>query len=158
MNDQQPEPSTTAVGQGPKHSGRAFARWVSLPWGERVLLLGLLLGLPVIAAMIRVLGVFQTRRWLERWSSQREVRTADAGELRSAERLAELAAIAGRRGVITITCLRQAMMVYWLLRRRGFVPELKIGMRSENGVVDGHAWVELQGQALNQPNLTHLAF
>lgn len=138
--------------------GRLYVRWRSLTWGERRLLLGLVMGLPVIAGMLRVLGVFRTRRWLERASSKAGSREADPGNLRAAERLAELAAIAGRRGPITITCLRQALLVYWLLRRRGFAPELKIGMRSQGGVVDGHAWVELGGLPLNQPHLDHVAF
>ncbi len=137
---------------------RAFARWQSLTWGERRLLLGLVMGLPVIAGMLRVLGVFRTRRWLERASSKAGSREADPDNLRAAERLAEMAAIAGRRGAITVTCLRQALMVHWLLRRRGFTPELKIGMRSLDGVVDGHAWVELGGVPLNQPDLDHVAF
>lgn len=158
MNDQQPKPSPSAVGQGQMSPARAYARWLALTWGERRLLLGLMLGLLVVAAMLRVLGVFRTRRWLERFSNHAAFRVADSDGLRAAERLAELAAIAGRRGAITVTCLRQSLLVYWLLRRRGFAPDLKIGMRSLDGVVDGHAWVELGGVALNQPNLTHVAF
>lgn len=158
MNDQHTELSATPASQGRMNPSRTYDRWMSLSWGERWLLLGLILGLPVIAAMIRVLGVFRTRRWLERFSSKAASREADPDSLRAAERLAELAAIAGRRGAITVTCLRQAMMVYWLLRRRGFAPDLKIGMRSQDGVMDGHAWVELGGVALNQPNLNHVAF
>jgi hypothetical protein len=153
MNDQQPESNAT-----PEGPGRTYARWLALTWGERRLLLGLVMGLPVVAAMIRMLGVFRTRRWLERFSRKVTTRAADADDLRAAERLAQLAEIAGRRGAITITCLRQALLVYWLLRRRGSSPELKIGMRSQDGVMDGHAWVELQGIALNQSNLTHVAF
>lgn len=137
---------------------RAYARWCSLTWDERGLLAGLMLGLPILAGMLRLFGVFRTRRWLERASTQAGIRRADTDDLHRAERLAQLAEIAGRRGALTITCLRQALMVYWRLRRRGFAPELKIGMRSQDGVVDGHAWVELEGMALNQPNLTHVPF
>ncbi len=157
-NDQQPGTSLPSMGQGRMNPIRAFARWRSLTWGDRRMLLGLMLGLPVIAGMLRVLGVFRTRRWLERASPKAGSREVDAHNLRAAERLAKLAAIAGRRGAITVTCLRQALLVYWLLRRRGFAPELKIGMRSLDGVVDGHAWVELGGVALNQPHLDHVAF
>ncbi len=143
---------------GHRVSGRAYARWLALDWRERRLLLGLMIGLPMIAATLRLFGVFRTQRWLERLSNNAAARDLNSDALRSAERLAELAEIAGRRGPISVTCLRQALMVYWLLRRRGFAPELKIGMRSQDGVMDGHAWVELGGVALNQPNLSHVAF
>lgn len=162
MTDQQPEPCALKAGQERINQGhklaRMLARWSALSWSERRLLAGLMSGLPLIAALLRVFGVFRTRCWLERTSRQAATREASPDDLRAAESLAKLAEIAGRRGAITITCLRQALMVYWLLRRRGFAPALKIGMRSQDGVVDGHAWVELGGVALNQPNLTHVAF
>lgn len=158
MNDQQTEPSVTPASQGRMNPRRTYDRWLSLSSGERRLLLGLIIGLPLIAVMIHLLGVFRTRRWLERFSSNAATRKADSDNMQKAERLAELAEIAGRRGAIAFTCLRQALMVYWLLRRRGFAPELMIGVRKRDGMVDGHAWVELQGAALNQQNLTHVAF
>ena len=138
-------------------SGR-FARWLELPRGERWLLLGLMGGLVVISALLRVFGVVRTRRWLERFSLNSTPHTADADELRSAERLARLTDIAGRRGAISVTCLRQSLLIYWLLRRRGLAPELKLGVRKEQATFDAHAWVELQGVALGQSDLAHSPF
>lgn len=158
MNDQHEESGAIPADPGGKEPGRALTRWLALPWNERRWLLGLMLGLPIIAAMVRVFGVFRTRRWLERASRHAGTRDADSADLLAAERVARLAAIAGRRGAITATCLRQALLVYWILRRRGFAPVLRIGMRSQGGQVDGHAWVELQGLALDQPNLSHVPF
>lgn len=138
-------------------SGR-LARWLELPPGERWLLLELMGGLPVLSALLRVFGVVRTRRWLERISRNAAPRTAESDDLDSAQRLAQLADIAGRRGAITATCLRQSLLVYWLLRRRGLAPELKIGVRKEQSAFDAHAWVELRGVALGQTNLVHSPF
>jgi hypothetical protein len=138
-------------------SGR-FARWRELPTGERWLLLGLMGGLMAIAVLLRVFGVVRARRWLEGFPQNAAPRQANSDDLRTAQRLAHLADIAGRRGAINATCLRQSLLIYWLLRRRGLAPELKIGVRKEEGRFDAHAWVELQGVALGQANLTHSPF
>ena len=135
-----------------------FARWIALPRGDRWRLLGLMAGLPLIAALLRLIGVVRTRRLLEWCSRAAGSRTPAAAELLKAGRLAALAEIAGRRGPATVTCLRQALLVYWRLRRRGFSPQLKIGVRKQEQAFDAHAWVELEGVALNQPDLAHVPF
>lgn len=138
--------------------GRRLARWLELPPGDRWRLLGLMLGLPAIAALLRVSGLVRTRHWLERLSQNAGTHHVRPADLQAAEELARLADIAGRRGTITATCLRQSLLIYGLLRRRGFAPELKIGVRKEGAGFDAHAWVELQGVALGQANLVHSPF
>ena len=138
-------------------SGR-FGRWLELPPCERWVLLGMMVGLPVISASLWVFGVVRTRRWLERLSSSDALRNAEAADLQSSQRMSRLAEIAGRRGAVPATCLRQSLLVYWLLRRRGFAPELKIGVRKRESLFDAHAWVELQGVPLGQANLSHTPF
>ena len=137
---------------------RLYARWRLLAAGERRLLPGLMAALPLIAVSVRVLGVVRTARLIERHSEISSPHSAGGAELEAAHRLAQLVAIAGRRGAITATCLRQALLVHWLLRRRGFSPELKLGVRNDADVFDAHAWVELQSMALGQGTLSHLPF
>jgi hypothetical protein len=115
-------------------------------------------GLITISALLRMFGVVRTRRWLERLSRNAAPRGADAEDLQFAKRLTHLTDIAGRRGAVTATCLRQSLLIYWLLRRRGLAPELKIGVRKEQATFDAHAWVELQGVALGQLDLAHSPF
>jgi hypothetical protein len=79
-----------------------------------------------------------------------------AAELRQAERLAHLAAIAGRRGIVQARCLSQAMLVRALLRRRGLDAVLQVGVRKDRGQFDAHAWVELEGHTLAQAPVQHL--
>ena len=138
--------------------GRRLARWRELAPTDRWRLLGLVVALPAIEAMLRIFGAVRTRRWLDRISANARQRSADPGQLRSAEHLAQLAAIAGRRGLIDATCLRPALLLQCLLRRRGLSPEFKLGVRKRDGLFDAHAWVELQGVALGQAGLEHCAF
>jgi hypothetical protein len=139
--------------------GRRLRLWLSLTTHERGTLLLLAVLLPGISLALRLFGYTRTRTWLDR---HRNVAGADAGcedAWQEAQRLAELARIAGRHGPIRATCLRQSLAVYWLLRRRGLQPEMKLGVgRVDGAAPDMHAWVELDGRALAQPGLRHTVF
>jgi len=137
---------------------RAFQQWRDLPPGERRLLFLLMLLQPMISLGLRLRGYRTMRGWLERHSEHRNVRAATQEDLAAAQRTAELAAIAGRRGPVATTCLRQSLAVFWLLRRRGLRPELKFGVDRVGATADMHAWVELEGVALAQPRMRHAAF
>jgi len=125
---------------------------------ERWQLAGMMVALPLIHASLRMSGYMRTRQWLERWSHNASARTARASEIESARSIARLAAIAGRRGAVNATCLRQSLLVYWLLRRRGLAPQLKLGVHKRDGHVDAHAWVELEGRSLDAEPQHHHAF
>ncbi len=121
-------------------------------------MLRLALALPLVAGMLRVAGYVRSRRWLETFSNTNNVRDPSEAELQQAQRVAQLAGLIGRHGAVTATCLRQSLLVYWWLRRDGFAPELKIGVRKQDQLFDAHSWVELMGQPLAQPTLDHVAF
>lgn len=112
----------------------------------------------MIALSLRALDYQRTRRLVEWLTRHARPRTATEDDLRNAERLAQLAAIAGHRGLVQATCLRQALMVYGMLRRRGLQPELKLGVRREKDIFSAHAWVELEGQRLAQSEVRFAAF
>ena len=113
---------------------------------------------PLLSLSLRVLGYKRTRAWLERHSPSAGARPATPDEAIAAQRTAELASIAGRRGPVATTCLRQALAVHWLLRRRGLQPELRLGVDRIGSAPDMHAWVELEGVPLAQPQLRHRVF
>lgn len=138
--------------------GSRLRRWFALPPAERWLFLRLLLGLPVIAGLLRVFGYVRTQSLLRRLSGRRPLRAGTIEDLQRAERLAALTALAGKRGLLAVTCLRQALLLDWLLRRRGLASEIRLGVRKRDGDFDAHAWVELAGVALGQADLRHQAF
>ena len=137
---------------------RRWRQWRGLPPAERRQLLLLALLQPAISLALRVRGFTRTRAWLERHSQSPRSHPATPDEASAAQRTAELASIAGRRGPVATTCLRQALAVHWLLRRRGLQPELRLGVDRIGNAPDMHAWVELEGVPLAQPQLRHRAF
>lgn len=136
----------------------AYKKWSGLPASERKLLLILSILQPLASLSLRLFGYNTTLSRVERWTRHREPHTATSRDVSSANRMAELAAIAGQRGPITTTCLRQALVVHALLRRQGLQPILRLGVDGSLGKPDMHAWVELSGHPLAQPNLRHRGF
>jgi hypothetical protein len=132
-----------------------WRRFLALGWRERRLLIALLVALPVLRIALRRWGYTRTRAAIERWTARYPKRAPSRRDLETAESLAELAKIAGRRAPLAATCLPQALAVYAVLRRRGLDPVLRIGVRKTEDRFEAHAWVELAGWPLAQPGLDH---
>jgi hypothetical protein len=107
--------------------------------------------LPAIGAALRLVGFKRTRDVLARLAAGRKAQpSADsAAETEQAGRIARLVSIAANHGPYRATCLRQSLALWWLLRRRGVAAELRLGVRKDQGELQAHAWVEHNGQALN---------
>ena len=133
-------------------------KFLALPAPERRLLPLLMVLQPAISVALRLRGYRRTQHWLERRSQHPTPHAASTTELTAAERVATLAGIAGRRGPMATSCLRQSLAVFWVLRRRGLQPELKFGVDRIGESADMHAWVELEGVPLAQPRMRHAAF
>jgi hypothetical protein len=50
-------------------------------------------------------------------------------------------------------CLERSLLLFRELSAAGWKPELVVGVRSEPGGLDGHAWVLLQGSIIGEPEL-----
>jgi len=135
-----------------------LARLRAMSMRERFQLCWMAATLPLIHGALNAFGYARTRAWLERRSRHPARRIATPADLESAHSAARIAAIAGRRGMVTATCLRQALLLHWLLRRRGLQPELRIGVRKQGEALDAHAWVELEGHPLQQSPIVHTPF
>jgi hypothetical protein len=67
------------------------------------------------------------------------------------------AAVDAGMGVLPLgaTCLRRTMTLTRELRRRGLTSTVRIGVRTVDGAVEAHAWVEVDGVVVNDdPALT----
>ena len=133
-----------------------LAAWRALSGADQRTLLGLACGLPMVEASLRCFGAQRTASWLSRAIKPGAIHAPAAAELQQADRLAHLAAIAGRRGILEARCLSQALLVRALLQRRGLDAVLQVGVRKDGGQFDAHAWVELDGHTLAQTSLQHL--
>jgi hypothetical protein len=137
---------------------RRLTRWWALPRHERVLFPWLMLALAAVSALLALLGYRRTRRLLE-WlvKPRQEHRTATPDDLATARRLSLLVAVAGRHA--HATCLRQALLLHTLLRRRGLTSDIRFGARRNAGPMPAmHAWVELQGIPLDPASSRHRPF
>lgn len=130
-----------------------LGRFGAMSGQRRHLLIGAWLTLPAIDLSLRCLGLARTQRLLARTSSfgreSGDVPQPDAETLAAAEDRAAVIALAGRYALINGTCLRQSLLLWWLLRRQGNAPVIRIGVSKRAGF-RAHAWVELHGRPLGQ--------
>lgn len=131
----------------------------SLNTGERDIAWTAAAGLTATWLGLRVLGF---RRWKQLIARQAgfsvEVQAALGSPGISANRIVKLQAAVVRNLFFKTSCLERSLVLWQLLRRNGFPAELKIGARKETGRFEAHAWVELDGQALNNENHEHREF
>jgi Transglutaminase-like superfamily len=73
-------------------------------------------------------------------------------EVRAACRMVRAAL---RYSFAQFSCLEESLTLWYLLRKQGTPACLRIGVRKENERFEAHAWVELRGEALNQPEELH---
>lgn len=70
-------------------------------------------------------------------------------------RLAEDVAIAARNHFLPVSCLGKSLALHVLCRRAGCVTRLRIGVLRTSEYVRGHAWLEADGEILNDtPEVT----
>lgn len=139
--------------------GERLNRWRTLGWPERQQLLLSALTLPCIDMLLRAIGYRRLLAWMERITPQAGSKSSAQEGIATGEALARHAAMASSQipGFNT-SCLRQSLLVYWRLRRLGFAPVLQLGIRPLPGKLDAHAWVELDGTALQSGPVQHQVF
>ena len=127
---------------------------------DRWLTLQLLVALPLLAAAMKLCGFrrsYSTLRWASAGRVQRAARRHDATSTpRSTEgqrvphHVAALVVHVNRHVLpYQSKCLLESTALWYLLRRRGYPAELLLGARTLLGPFEAHAWVELEGEVLN---------
>lgn len=66
----------------------------------------------------------------------------------SIARMAWLVEVAARYAPVNVTCLKKALVLSWLLGRRGIATRLRIGVVREEAGLKAHAWLEREGQVV----------
>jgi hypothetical protein len=102
----------------------------------------------VTLTLVRLaLPVFSFER-VQRWAATvRDCSQAGANPSRTAW----LVGAAASAHPLRMLCLPQSVTLVRLLARQGIATELKVGVRLQDGDLRAHAWVEWQGQPLNDP-------
>lgn len=116
----------------------------------------------VIAASRVALGTAGYRRWsslLSRLSAD-DVRSSAYEDISPSDdsvpsRLARLTGAAARNLPFKPTCLERSIGLWWLLRRRGYGAQIRIGGRKTGEQFEAHAWVEYAGVVLSDSDHEH---
>lgn len=111
-----------------------------------ILLLACLL-LPVVALMLKMRGYTVTKSFLEkRLPGKAQNTNSNTGSKDPVELIPRMVSVAARYGPYRANCLKQALVTWWLLARRGYHAEMRFGVRdSREELPDAHAWVDLDG-------------
>ncbi len=106
--------------------------------------------LPLIALLLHAMGYKRTKSLLSRLMPAQNSRHAPVGdELHKVHDLARITHIAARHNVYKANCLKQALLLWFLLGRRSISSEIKIGMQKDSHCTfSAHAWVECNGEPL----------
>jgi len=104
----------------------------------------------VIEAGLRLTSVARVLRQLDRLQPRGTV------ESRPSYPLDRFAAAAYRLLPIKSTCLRESLVLYALLRRRGAAPRFCVGVKKDGVQLAAHAWVACDGVETNAGEATFL--
>jgi len=102
-----------------------------------------------IEAGVRLASVAQVLRQLDRLQSRR-------GQSHLSYSLDRFAAAVYRLLPVKTTCLRESLVLYALLRRRGATPRFCVGVKKDGGGLAAHAWVACEGLGTNADEATFL--
>lgn len=140
---------------------RRLAKGWQLPWRDKLVVLQVLLLLPAIALSLAVVGLVKTQRyltWLLPKRANRE-RANRAGEnpLAQSQYLARIVNRTARYSPWG-NCLQRSLTLWFLLKCRGIDSDLRIGVRQQAGEFQAHAWLESDGQVINDHPHIHQTF
>lgn len=129
----------------------------ALPPEQRALILRAVPRLCLVVAGLRLLGFRRSKWMIERFSLPRRGRNFPAAS-RTQERAALIVRSAQsveRNLPVESNCLERSLALWWMLRLEGFPAELRIGARNGPQGFEAHAWVEWDGQVLNDSADVH---
>jgi hypothetical protein len=104
-----------------------------------------------------LLYFFLTLRWKSLEGIEKSFQLADRKKeslsvsLAFAWRTQKLVYLASRLHLLHMVCLTRACTLHWMLCKRGMPSKLRIGMNRSQAGIHAHAWVELMGQAIGEP-------
>lgn len=123
---------------------RRLHKFLALSPAGRAIVLQSLLLLPAVAVLLRARGMARTTALLGRM-------TRPAARDPAALAPPETARLVNAVGsFLRLQCLPRSMVLCHFLRQRGMPAELRLGVsRLPDGALSAHAWVELEGQPLD---------
>ena len=119
---------------------------------EWTLLITSLIILPVIALGLRFYGLKKTRSTLVLFIPDNTGLIFSEDEaMRGVYKVARIVDVASRHGLYFANCLKESLILWWLLTRKGIKSKIHIGVEKDSVELLAHAWVEYLGAPLNNP-------
>lgn len=137
------------------------ANWQKFTWlsrSEQWSLLQAFLALPFIGLGLRLMGLRRLQALLSHWPLKKTRGVPQEQIITVAQAQGRFVQVAVRHGLYRPTCLPQSLALWWLLRCHGIETDLRVGVKPGANGLEAHAWVELQGQPLNDDLDVHLHF
>jgi Transglutaminase-like superfamily len=129
-------------------------RFSALEAGARGIFLRAALLLPLISLSLRMRGFGATQGTLQKFLPSLDQQTTTSRGP-NVDLIARMVRAAVHHGVGHPTCLEESLALWWLLGRRGIASQLRIGIKKQSPKFEAHAWVELGGAPLNEPETPH---
>jgi Transglutaminase-like superfamily len=108
--------------------------------------------LPATALSLNFFGLKRTQKTLKKLASPPLQNQPDPGlssHLQEAQNIAKLVNISARHGLFRANCLKQVLVLWFLLNRKNIPSTLHIGIRKkETSQLDAHAWLEYDNTPL----------
>lgn len=124
---------------------RKLARFMVLRSQEKFVFVSAAVLMPLMCLALARMGLARSIAWMEAPTRAARARPA-VSEMRA---LGQLVNLAAAHSPGASSCLARSMYLKWLLLRRGVECQLQIGVRMTAGVLEAHAWIEYQGEPIN---------
>ncbi|MBC6417778.1 MAG: lasso peptide biosynthesis B2 protein [Prochloron sp. SP5CPC1] len=115
---------------------------------ERSLFLQAYLLLPLVTVSLKLGGLGRTQTILARLSPL-DLHNISYAQNKNVRVTTKMVKIADKYSKLWSNCLRQSLVLWYLLRRQGVSSELRIGVRRQEGEFQSHAWIEFGNIVLN---------
>ena len=133
--------------QLPNFLKRGITRWLELSPQERLFVLIMTVQLPTVWVGLRTMGTNRMLGWV--LATRRSTHANSHWRLDHTRKCWELTRTTARYCLPQGSCLPQALVLFRWLCKHGLEPELKIGARRGDNVLEAHAWLELDGIPLD---------
>lgn len=113
--------------------------------------MSMLLLLPAVAVGLRFFGFKRTYDWLGHISTRSISKSLSPEKTGMLARhvAAKVIRINRTLSLYQASCLPESLCLWWLLRRQGVAVVFRLGVRTITGPFESHAWVEYEGDVIN---------
>ena len=138
----------------------SWAKLQTLSFSQKRLLAASVMLLPISAVALRFFSLRSWQSFLLKRAARRSPNRSCPNKtaLDTAFETARMVRVASARGPYRGSCLQQSVTLWWLLQRQSIESKIRFGARKDGERLEAHAWVEVDGLALNDGRGSHNEF